>query len=164
MADKCRRISQGAVEDVSLRACMCISCECAPMMLDRYLHLQCGTNSCCCPCLLSVSQPGCSVAVTQRYGGVSSLHAFVQQLPLDGSRVWAGVWKSKKVCKQNAFCITWISGLLHVWVQCFQPSHNCDMWIMRFIKHFYRKLKIIGCILCTIQMQMNCVKTCLQRF
>ncbi len=160
MADKCRRISQGAVGGFSLRACMCICCECVLMMLDCYLHLERGTDSCCCPCPLSVSQPGCSADATQRCGGVSSLHASVRhsELPLAGSTVWAGVsvnWKSKIVCKQNAFCITWISGLLRVWVRCFQPSHNCDLWIMTFIRHFSRKPKII-------HMQINCVKTCLQ--
>lgn len=69
MADKCRRISQGAVGGVSLQECLCIRCECALMISDCYLHLQRGTDSCCRPCFLSISQPRYGSAVTPRHGG-----------------------------------------------------------------------------------------------
>lgn len=78
MADKCRQISQGAVGRVSLEVCLCGNCVYTLIIFDGYILLQRGTDSCCCPGLLPVKQPGRSI-VSGDTQGVVTVHTSMCQ-------------------------------------------------------------------------------------
>lgn len=152
MADKCRRISQGAVGGVSLWVCLCTSSECA-LMIFRPLFTSAARQWQLLPAL-PVRQP----ATTQ--------HSRNPEIRREAGGLQTSVHQSKLPYPEPTSWINSVgrcfSGLSRKQIKCSVVYYMCDlwrsfkcvytlykavihMWIIH-IKHSYNKLILFGCV------------------